>query len=153
VAKRPQILIAAPVGAEHVKFLRGCLTAAWRLLDAAGEHPPGTLSVAIVEDEAMARLHEDFLSIAGPTDVLTFELEHRPDGSVDEGEVVICLDEAGRQAKERGHRVEEELLLYALHGLLHLCGYDDRDPRAHDAIHAREDELLEAIGVGRRFQP
>lgn len=101
----------------------------------------------------MAGLHEEFLSIAGPTDVLTFEFEHRPDGSVDEGEVVICLDEAGRQAGERGHRVEEELLLYALHGLLHLCGYDDREPQAHDAMHAREDELLEAVGVGRRFGP
>lgn len=151
MAKRPDILIAAPAGAGHVGYLRKHLGSVWARLEAQGERPPGTLSMAIVPDETMAELHEEFLAIAGPTDVLTFELEHRSDESVEEGEVVICFDEADRQARQRGHKVEEELLLYAVHGLLHLCGYDDRDQPGHDAMHAREDELLEAIGIGRRF--
>lgn len=109
------------------------------------------LSVAIVDDATMARLHEDFLGIAGPTDVLTFELEHTAGGDVSEGEVVICAGEAQRQAIGRGHDASVELLLYAVHGLLHLCGYDDLEPEAYRKMHAKEDELLEKLGFGCVF--
>lgn len=152
MASPPDISITAKSGEAHGSFLREKLLAAWQQLAGAGEAPAGALSVAIVDDATMSGIHERFLSVEGTTDVLTFELEHRPDGTVEEGEVVICFDEAVRQADERGHPVEEELLLYAVHGLLHLSGYDDRDPAAYDRMHAREDELLEAIGIGRRFR-
>jgi probable rRNA maturation factor len=71
---------------------------------------------------------------------------------VTSGEVVLCVDEAARQAAEQGHTVAEELLLYAVHGLLHLCGYDDRTPADFAVMHAREDEILTHIGVGRLFK-
>ena len=135
-------------GKTHLSFLDVKLREAWAALDQA----PATLSVAVVGDATMADLHERFLNIAGPTDVLTFELDHGADGSVTEGEVVIDFDEAARRAAELGHRVDFELLLYALHGLLHLCGYDDVDPLSHARMHAREDEILEAIGVGAVFR-
>ena len=153
VATCPHISIAAPAGARHVAYLREQLTRLWDRLETAGERPPQELSLAIVADEMMAALHEEFLQVPGTTDVLSFELERRDDASVAEGEVIICLDEATRQAAQRGHAVEEELLLYALHGLLHLCGYDDRTGPDHTRMHAREDELLESIGVGRRYAP
>ena len=134
---------------EHADYLEAHLRRAWALLDRS----PATLSVAVVDDATMAALHERFLGVAGPTDVLTFELGHDDaDGRVTEGEVVVDADEAARQAAERGHRVEVELLLYALHGLLHLSGYDDLDPASHARMHAREDEVLEAIGVGAVYR-
>ena len=145
--RRLELAIHCAVGGEHEMFLREKLLAVADRVDPR----PDALSLAVVDADAMAGLHERFLNIGGPTDVLTFELDHDADGRVTEGEVVICLDVAAEQAAERGHAVERELLLYAVHGLLHLSGHDDLTPIEHDAMHAREDELLEAVGVGRTF--
>jgi len=109
------------------------------------------LSVIVIGDARMADLHERFAGVSGSTDVLTFDLRDDPaDPSID-SEIYICLDEARRRAAERGHGVDKELLLYALHGLLHLMGYDDHDPADHARMHAREDQVLEAIGIGKVF--
>ena len=108
----------------------------------------GQVTVAVVDDDRMAELHEQYRQTPGPTDVLTFDLhEGETDGRL-EGDIVVCLDEAARQAGRRGHSVRDECLLYAVHGLLHLLGYDDHDRDEADAMHAREDELLAAVGVG-----
>jgi len=101
----------------------------------------------------MSELHEQFMSIAGPTDVLTFPLDVDARGRPVSGEVVVCLPEARRQARNRKVPVEQELLLYALHGLLHLCGYDDRTGRAYRAMHRTEDQILTRLGVGPVFSP
>jgi ssRNA-specific RNase YbeY (16S rRNA maturation enzyme) len=69
------------------------------------------------------------------------------------GEVVVCVPYAVRQARRSGAGVKKELLLYALHGMLHLCGFDDRTARDFAAMHEREDEILKAIGVGAVFAP
>ena len=73
------------------------------------------------------------------------------DGEPVEGDVVVCVDEARRQAVNRGHEVRAEVLLYAVHGLLHLLGYDDHEPDSAAAMHDREDTLLAALGVGRVY--
>ena len=99
----------------------------------------------------MAELHERFMGIAGPTDVLTFELEHDGRGRILSGEVVVCVPHALRAARQSGVEVKKEVLLYAIHGMLHLCGFDDRTARDFSAMHQREDEILRAIGVGDVF--
>jgi probable rRNA maturation factor len=96
-------------------------------------------------------LHEEFMGVAGPTDVLTFELDHDARGRVVAGEVVVCVPYARREARRRGVAVEKELLLYALHGMLHLCGFDDRTDRDFAIMHRREDEILKKLGVGAVF--
>lgn len=111
------------------------------------------LSVALVGDARMAGLHEQFMGIPGPTDVLTFPLDADARGRALSGEIVVCVPEARRQAKERKVPVERELLLYSLHGLLHLCGYDDRTDRAFRIMHRTEDEILTRLGVGPVFEP
>ena len=73
------------------------------------------VSVAIVSDRTIARVHVDFMGIAGATDVITFE----------HGEIVMSAQTAALHAAEHGHRVEVELALYTLHGLLHLNGFED----------------------------
>jgi len=110
----------------------------------------GSLSVAVVDDAVMADLHGQYKGDATTTDVLSFDLRDQPDAPMD-GELIVCLDEAERQAARRGHATRVELLLYALHGMLHLLGYDDRDADTFEQMHAREDEILEAIGVGAVF--
>jgi probable rRNA maturation factor len=110
------------------------------------------LNVVIVDDAAITDMHEKFLSVTGTTDVITFDLSDQPgDASRVDGEIYICLDEANRRAEQLAHPFAHELLLYAVHGLLHLLGYDDHDPTEHQRMHAKEDELLTKIGVGKVF--
>ncbi len=108
------------------------------------------LSVALVNDSRMSELHLRFMDLAGPTDVLTFPLEGAG-RHVTAGEVVVCVPEARRRAAEHATRVEHELLLYAIHGMLHLCGFDDRTPDRYHAMHRKEDQILTTLGIGPVF--
>ena len=111
------------------------------------------LSLALVGDAKMGELHERFMGIAGPTDVLTFPLDEDDRGRVLAGEVVVCVPEARRRAKAEGVSVERELLLYAVHGLLHLSGQDDRTDAGYKKMHRMEDSILSRLGVGPVFKP
>ena len=100
----------------------------------------------------MARLHEQFLGVGGTTDVITFrEAEAGPDDQPLEVDLAIGIEVARREAEARGHSLEREILLYAVHGLLHAAGHDDQDDASFLAMHAEEDRILEAIGVGATF--
>lgn len=114
----------------------------------------GEVRVRVVADAEMAAMHEEYAGVPGTTDVLTFDM------SVDEDEsgvppldvdLVACLDEAERQAKGRGTTDIQELLLYTLHGVLHCLGHDDHEDTAYRDMHAAEDQILKAIGVGAIF--
>jgi len=110
------------------------------------------ISVALVDDTVMARLNRDHLGHDGPTDVLSFDLRDEGDGKTAiDGEIVVSLDTAARQARQRGHTVEAELALYAVHGTLHLLGYDDRRKADAKRMHDMEDEILSSIGWGPIF--
>ncbi len=117
---------------------------------ALGGVTEGEICIAVVGDRQMARMHRRYRHVSGTTDVLTFDMSESSTDGV-EGDVVVCLDEAVRQASVRGHSLRLEVLLYALHGLLHLLGYDDTDPSDAKAMHRREDELLTAAGFGPVF--
>jgi probable rRNA maturation factor len=141
------VLATADTDPPLVGWLEGCFD---QLLDLAGAGD-AELTLAVVDDARMAELHEQYCGESGTTDVLTFDLRERPN-EPPAGDIVICLDEAARQAAERGHATRVEVLLYALHGLLHLLGYDDHTPAEHAAMHRREDALLSAIGVGPVYE-
>lgn len=111
----------------------------------------GELRVRVVADAEMAAAHERIMGVEGTTDVITSDLGLGAGGELD-ADVLVCLDEAGRQAAARGHGVREELLLYIVHGLLHCLGYDDLDEREAARMHQMEDETLMAIGVGAVYQ-
>ncbi len=139
--------ISAVTGKAHVAYLRRYLVRARGMI----KTQLSEMSVALVGNHRMADLHERFMKIPGPTDVLTFELDHDAKGRVVAGEVVVCVPYAVRQAKKHGVRVEKELLLYGLHGMLHLCGLDDRNEVDFAHMHHREDEILKRLGVGAVF--
>jgi len=135
-------------GAYH-EYLQRNLMAAHMLLGARLRE----LSVALVGDRKITGLHARFLGIREPTDVVTFPLELDRRGRVLAGEVVVCVPEARRRAKELRNSVRNELLLYALHGMLHLCGFDDRTAGGFARMHRMEDSLLSRLGVGPVFRP
>lgn len=115
-----------------------------RALQHAGAPTPKRLTVQCVNDQTMGELHMRHMNNPCTTDVLTFA-----DG--DEADVAVCVDEASRRAKELNHELREELLLYCLHGLLHAGGMDDQTPADFAAMHAEENRLLRAIGLGEIF--
>jgi probable rRNA maturation factor len=98
------------------------------------------ISVAIVDDPTIAKLHAEFLDDPEPTDVLSFVLEPLP---MLVGEVVASADMAKVNAKQYHCTPEEELLRYVIHGTLHLVGYDDDVPRKRAVMRKREQEYLE----------
>ena len=143
------LAVTARTGVRYVPYVRRHLRRAHAMLNP----PLRELSLAFVGDAHMSRLHEQFMGIAGPTDVLTFPLEEDARGRATAGEVVVCVPEARRRAQAHGVAVERELLLYALHGLLHLSGYDDRTARDFRRMHRTEDMILTQLGVGPVVAP
>src|SRR6059036_1802362 len=85
------------------------------------------ISLAFVDNATIHRLNKQYLDHDEPTDVLSFPYSAANAKKL-EGELVLGAEIALEQAKERGHDVQSELALYVVHGLLHLCGYDDKSP-------------------------
>jgi probable rRNA maturation factor len=108
-----------------------------------GGEPEREISVALVSDEVLAGLHEEFLGDPSPTDVMSFPLG---DGPGPWGEVVASVDCAVRVARERGLTPARELTLYVVHGTLHLCGFDDVDEGDRRAMRAAEATVLASLG-------
>jgi probable rRNA maturation factor len=132
----------------HVHYLKSKLRAAHRLMK---KSPLRKLSIVLMGEKRMSELHEQFMNIAGPTDVLTFPLETDARGKCAAGEIAICVPVADRSARKIGVGLKQELLLYALHGMLHLDGMDDRTQRQYQMMHRREDAILRRLGVGPVF--
>jgi probable rRNA maturation factor len=98
------------------------------------------VGVAVVDDSTIAQLHGEFLNDPTPTDVLGFVLERSE--QMLEGEVVVSADTALASAPKYGLPAERELLLYVIHGTLHLVGYDDTTPRQRAVMRKKEREYL-----------
>jgi probable rRNA maturation factor len=105
------------------------------------------ISVAVVDDETIARLNWRYLRHRGPADVLSFPLGQR-DGL--EGEVIVGAQAALRAAPRYGWPPHDELLLYVIHGTLHLVGHDDGSPAPRAEMQKRETAVLEKLGITRR---
>lgn len=121
---------------------------------AAGICPGGGVRVRLVGDDEMEQAHQHYCGVGGTTDVITFDLAEGSSATGDSAldvDLIVCVDEARRQAPARGHSIETELALYTLHGVLHALGYDDLDDASYERMHAREDEIFRSIGVGAAF--
>jgi probable rRNA maturation factor len=110
------------------------------------------ISLAIVDDDTIHALNRQYLGHDEPTDVLSFALQD--EGETLEGEIIASAEMARRRADEFGWTPDDELLLYVIHGTLHLVGYDDRS--AEDALRMRREEarVLAQFGLApRHVQP
>ena len=154
--------ITAETGRPFVPFLRQQLRAAHAALESKltrrprrrrrrRRSPLREMSLALVNDARMSELHQQFMGIHGPTDVLTFPIDEDSRGRVTSGEVIVCVPQARRQAKRHTIPLRLELLLYSIHGMMHLIGYDDRTPRDFATMHRTEDEILTELGFGPVF--
>lgn len=115
-------------------------------------HFPRTLArvdVLLVGDGAMDAAHRRYMNIAGTTDVMSFPAHDEGDAAAAvEADLIVSVDVAAREAASRGHAREREILLYAVHGTLHACGFRDDSDAEAARIHAEEDRILAAAGFG-----
>jgi probable rRNA maturation factor len=118
-----------------VRLLQRQLKAALPLLPRPLPAELEVIEFALVDRATMRRVHADFLHDATETDVITFPY----------GEIVVCPAVAAERANEFGHDTQREVLLYCLHGLLHLTGYDDTTPKLAREMAAAQDRLLSRL--------
>ncbi|AJT41017.1 rRNA maturation RNase YbeY [Psychromicrobium lacuslunae] len=118
-------------------------------------HPQTELSFILADREAIEKLHIEWMDEPGATDVLSFPMDElrpgtsaRPAPSGLLGDIVICPQVAAEQAKAGGHSVQDEVLLLATHGILHLLGYDHAEPEEKAEMFALQRELLSGF-LGR----
>jgi probable rRNA maturation factor len=116
------------------------------VLEAERAPEPLEVSIALVDDAAIAELNARYLEHEGPTDVLAFPMGNdAPPESVGAavlGDVVISAERAVAYCRDHGGDPLDELALYLVHGLLHLLGYDDLTESDCARMHERQDELL-----------
>lgn len=93
------------------------------------------LNVILVSNRRMAELHRRFLHLPGPTDVITFQ----------HGEIFVSAETARTHARRFGNSLEAELRLYIAHGLLHLHGFDDKEPAAAAEMESAQKKLVASL--------
>jgi rRNA maturation RNase YbeY len=104
----------------------------------------GSVSVLLTDDVEVRELNRSFRSIDSATDVLTFPLDEVP-GQRQLGDIAISMDTAKMQANKRGISLENEVATLAIHGALHLVGFDDEEEEDREAM------ILAMNGVSRQL--
>ncbi|MGI6285249.1 rRNA maturation RNase YbeY [Neomoorella humiferrea] len=144
-----------PLKEEVISLLERVLQEAAAVLGVDGQ---AEVSLTLVDDAAIQDLNRTYRGIDAPTDVLSFALEENvPDEPVSFtpeverllGDIVISVPAAVRQAREYGHSLERELAFLAVHGFLHLLGYDHEGEEAAARMEARQEEILARMGLKR----
>lgn len=126
------------------------LREAVRRVLAAEQINKAIVSLAIVDDATIRPLNAQFLGHDYATDVLSFVLEES-EGQL-EGEIVVSAETAMSSAARFGWQAHDELLLYVIHGALHLAGYDDLQPELQTQMRERERQHLSRFGLTPHYE-
>ncbi len=128
----------------ETSFIRDVVMSALRI---EGHPRPPDVSVALVDDAYIRVLNREYRGVDQPTDVLAFPMEG-PGSARGEpalGDIVISLERAREQARQFKHPIRREVALLAVHGLLHLLGYEDDTEVGASAMWSKQKQLLEKI--------
>lgn len=122
------------------------------------------LSISVVSNAEIHRMNREYLEHDYPTDVISFCLEHSdpPDSETVpgpehgrgrqadiEGEIIVSAEMAREMASSAGWSSDQELMLYVIHGVLHICGYDDLVPEEQAIMRKREQAVLQRLGIAQ----
>ncbi|MBD8031860.1 MULTISPECIES: rRNA maturation RNase YbeY [Solibacillus] len=132
------------------------------LLQHAAEHEGiedgSEVSITFVTNEAIHEINREYRDKDQPTDVISFALEEMGEGEMQIigegiprilGDIIISTDRTREQATEYGHTFERELGFLAVHGFLHLLGYDHMTPEDEKVMFGKQDAILQSYGLGR----
>ncbi|WP_020498115.1 rRNA maturation RNase YbeY [Sciscionella marina] len=121
--------------------------------------PLAELSVLLVDLSVMSDMHEQWMDLPGPTDVMSFPMDEldtmrRPDATESGpsmlGDIVLCPEFARDQARKAGHALMDELHLLTVHGVLHLLGYDHAEPAEEREMFTLQKRILAELATARR---
>lgn len=155
------ILNFEKVGHKYKKIIRKTYAKALEMTD---NNVYGIeVTVSFVDGQTIQKYNKQHRNVDRETDVLSFPMlnihytqkvqdfadEIMPDGSLYLGDVVICKKVAKKQAKEYGHKTKREVAFLALHGLLHLLGYDHIEKDDEKVMMAKSEEILSACDIKR----
>lgn len=140
---------------DHIELVHQLLTFA-----AQEEKVPmdSEVSLTFVHNDEIQELNRDYRQKDTPTDVISFALQEEGEDELHVigeeipimlGDIVISIDKAKEQAEEYGHPLERELGFLALHGFLHLLGYDHINEEDSKKMFSRQKEILDAYGLSR----
>lgn len=113
------------------------------------------MTVIFVDKETIHSINRDYRGVDRVTDVISFalhdndECEFTEESEIELGDIFICVDRAIEQASDYGHSVEREIGFLAVHGYLHLCGYDHMTEEDEKVMFARQDEILNKANLKR----
>jgi probable rRNA maturation factor len=114
------------------------------------------VSIVLADDDYIQELNRTYRGKDMPTDVLSFALNEGEEPEIVDaptdymlGDIVISLETAQRQAQEFGHGLEREVAYLAVHGMLHLLGFDHETDQDRQAMRAEEERILTAVGITR----
>lgn len=116
------------------------------------EPPDTVVSVLLTDDAAIAKLNQEYRGVDRATDVLSFAQREGEDAQSDDpilGDVVISVERAQQQAAEYGHSVAREMGFLAVHGTLHLLGWDHEEADEERAMMQKTEEVLAVLGLSR----
>jgi len=107
-------------------------------------NPECEVNVSFVDDEYMTELHIKWMDEPGTTDVLSFPMDmpETPGEAVTLGDIVISPVVAAEQAKVQGHSIEHEIYILAVHGLLHIIGYDHADKAEEKVMFDLQEKIV-----------
>ena len=134
-------------------MLNQAIKEAIRLADGSEE---AEVSLMLVDDQRIHALNLEYRGVDRPTDVLSFALqedtEDEPDSEFEDemlGDIVISAERARGQAEEYGHSFEREIIYLAVHGTLHLLGYDHEEEKDQQEMRGKEEEVMAILGLER----
>ncbi|MCR5787222.1 MAG: rRNA maturation RNase YbeY [Acholeplasmatales bacterium] len=113
------------------------------------------MNIIFVDSDTIREMNRDYRGIDRVTDVISFALNDSeddydlPEDNYELGDIFICIDKAIEQAKDYGHSVEREMGFLAVHGYLHLCGYDHMTEDEEKIMFAKQEEILERANLRR----
>jgi probable rRNA maturation factor len=113
------------------------------------------MNIIFVDKDTIHQINRDYRGIDRVTDVISFALHDNdemmdlPEEEIELGDIFICVDRAIEQASEYGHSVAREVGFLAVHGYLHLKGYDHMTPEDEKVMFAKQDEILNNANLKR----
>lgn len=143
------------VESDYIDIIQRLITFA---ADKEGVSQEAELSINFVDNKKIQALNRNYRQINKPTDVLSFAMQEIGEGEIDIldedlplllGDIVISVDKAKEQAKSYDHSLERELCFLALHGFLHLIGYDHMTKEDEQQMFSRQKVILGEFGIER----
>ncbi|MFJ7919598.1 rRNA maturation RNase YbeY [Lysinibacillus fusiformis] len=143
------------VAAQHTELVEKLLQHA---ASVENIEPETEVSVTFVTNDTIQDINREYRGKDQPTDVISFALEELGEGEIAVtfegmprilGDIIISTDRAKEQAEEYNHSFERELGFLAVHGFLHLLGYDHMEPEEEKVMFTKQDEILQTFGLGR----